>query len=213
MAHQPPLSEKREAQLIDLARAGDRGAMGELLTAYHRQVYHVCLRMVSHAEDAADLTQDTLLKAAKNLDSFRGGSRFRTWLFRIAMNQSISHLRKRKVRMTVSLDQPVESDGGLEGTQAGQLRSMIAEDREPGPDQSVETNEQIAIVLAAVDRLDESLKAVILLRDLQDMDYQQIADVLNIPVGTVKSRLFQARLALRAELAQREGKTRKSSNG
>jgi RNA polymerase sigma-70 factor (ECF subfamily) len=198
MVHQPPLSPKRERQLMDQVQRGDRGALGELLNAYSRQVYHVCLRMVSNSSDAADLTQDVLLKAIQHVDSFEGKSKFSTWLFRIAMNLSISHLRKRKVRRAVSLESSTNDDGHAGAPdQAFSLKAMIAEEREPGPHQSVETNEQIERVLAAVDCLDENLRSVILLRDLQDMDYQQMAEVLGVPVGTVKSRLFRARLALR----------------
>jgi len=205
MTHQPPLSRKRERQLIEQVRRGDRGALGELLGAYHRKVYHLCLRMVSNESDAADLTQEVLLKAVQHVDSFHERSRFGTWLYRIAMNLSISHLRKRKVRQAASLDaetaNPGEGGSFDPGDQATTLKSLIAEHREPKPDQSVETSEQIACVLAGVDRLDESLRAVILLRDLQEMDYAQIAEVLSVPIGTVKSRLFRARLALRQELA------------
>ncbi len=209
MAHQPPLSQKRERQLIEQVRRGDRGALGELLGAYHRKVYHLCLRMVSNPSDAADLTQEVLLKAIQHVDSFHERSRFGTWLYRIAMNLSISHLRKRKVRQAASLDACVagaaDGQAANPGDQATTLKSLIADDSEPSPDQSVETSEQVARVLAGVDRLDESLRAVILLRDLQEMDYAQIAEVLSVPIGTVKSRLFRARLALRQEMAAMGG--------
>jgi RNA polymerase sigma-70 factor (ECF subfamily) len=199
MAHHPPLSPKREKQLISQARRGDRGALGELLGAYHRQIYHVCLRMVSHPEDAADVAQDTLAKAIEHIDSFEGKSKLSTWLFRIAMNLSISHLRKRKVRRAASLE--TAGDNGFDD-QASSLKSMMIDEREPGPDHRVETDEQVDRLHEAIGGLDEDLRAVILLRDLQDMDYQQIAEVMGIPVGTVKSRLFRARLALRQKLSK-----------
>lgn len=202
MAHHPPLSEKREKQLLEQIGRGDRGALGELLTAHHRQIYHLCLRMVSQRDDAAELTQDVLVKATQHIDSFKQGSRFGTWLYRIAMNLSISHLRKRKLRQAASMEAPMGGDDGLADGQAHSLRTFMRDDREPGPDQRVETSEQISLVLSAVERLDDGLKSVILLRDLQEMDYQQIAEVLGVPVGTVKSRLFRARLALRQEVAR-----------
>jgi RNA polymerase sigma-70 factor (ECF subfamily) len=202
MTPNTPLSAKRERQLIEQVRGGDRGALGELLGAHHRQVYHVCLRMVSNASDAAELAQDVLLKAVQHIDAFKANSRFGTWLVRIAMNLSISHLRKRKVRQAASLDAAV---GGAEADGPEQnLGRTIADRREPAAFDRVEHNEQIDRVLAAMGRLDEGLKSVILLRDLQEMDYHEIAEVLGVPLGTVKSRLFRARLALRQELAKAE---------
>ncbi len=200
MVHQPPLNPKRESQLIDQVRVGNRGALGELLGAYHKQVYQQCLRMVSNPSDAAELAQDTLMKVIEHIDDFRGQSKFRTWLFRIAMNVSISHLRKRKVRRAASLD------GGESGgeDQAAALKMMIADEREPEPSLGVENRERVDRLMAAIDRLDVPLRSVILLRDMQEMDYEQIADVLGVPLGTVKSRLFRARLALRQAMVELE---------
>lgn len=199
MAKNHPLSPERERQLVGQVRQGSRGALGELLGAYHRPVYHQCLRMLGNAEDAADVAQDALLKAATHVDSFKGDSRFGTWLYRIVMNLSISHLRKRKVRQAVSLD--MEMAGGQD--QASSLKGMIEQRREPTPESRVETQEQVGQVMAALQQLDVTLRSVILLRDLQDMDYQEIADVVGVPIGTVKSRLFRARVALRQALAGR----------
>jgi len=207
MAHRQPLSPKRETQLIAQVRRGDRGALGELLGAYHRQVYHVCLRMVSHPEDAADVTQDALAKAIEHIDSFKGDSKLSTWLFRIAMNLSISHLRKRKVRKAASLETAGQQGDDGYDDQATSLKSMMIDGREPAPDHRVETDEQVERLHEAIGELDEDLRAAILLRDLQDMDYQQIAEVMGIPVGTVKSRLFRARLALRQKLNKAAGQT------
>lgn len=208
MPHHPILSPERERQLVTLIQRGDRGALGELLGAYHKRVYHVCLRMVRQREDAEDLAQEVLMRAVKHIDSFRGGSRFSTWLFRIAMNLSISHLRKMKLRKAGSLESTV---GGED--QAAPLKSMIADDREPGPGYRVETDEQIERLGRAIGQLDPSLRSVILLRDLQDMDYQQMAEVLSVPLGTIKSRLFRARLALRQALEADEiAPPRKASN-
>lgn len=195
MASHPPISPERERQLLRQIQQGDRGALGELLGAYHKRVYHVCLRMVSHTDDAADLAQESLLRAVKHIDTFRHGSRFSTWLLRIAMNLSISHLRKGRGRKTVSLEHAVGYDDTSD--QAQQLKQMIAQDREPPASASVEMQEQVRRMLAALDGLETPLRSVIILRDLQGMDYQQIAEALGVPVGTVKSRLFRARLALR----------------
>lgn len=195
MPRNPLLSPERERQLVDLIQRGDRGALGELLGVYHKRVYHVCLRMVGNTEDAADLTQEALMRAVKHVDGFRGGSSFATWLLRIAMNLALSHLRRGKLRHAVSLDQDYGS-----GDQAAPLKNLIASNREPSASQSVEKQEQISLLTAALEHLELPLRSIILLRDLQGMDYQQIAEVLSVPVGTVKSRLFRARLALRRAL-------------
>jgi RNA polymerase sigma-70 factor (ECF subfamily) len=197
MVHHPPLSPKRERQLIDQVQRGDRGAMGELLGAYHKQVYHLCLRMVGRETDAADLAQDVLLKAVQHIDGFKGKARFGTWLYRIAMNLSISQLRRNKVRSAVSLDQPM---GGGDGTEPQERSALLADEREPGPMQSVQQKEQLDALAEALERMDDEMRAIILLRDIQDMDYQQISEVMGVPLGTVKSRLFRARLALRQEM-------------
>lgn len=192
MAQNPLLSPERERQLVRAVQDGDRGALGELLSAYQKRVYHVCLRMVSHREDAAELTQEALLRAVQHIDNYQRTSSFSTWLIRIAMNLSISHLRKRKVRNAASLDGAPEGED-----QAAALKTGIASEREPKPEQSVQTREHVQLLEAALASLDPALRGVIVLRDLQEMDYKQIAEVLAVPVGTVKSRLFRGRLALR----------------
>jgi RNA polymerase sigma-70 factor (ECF subfamily) len=208
MAKHHRLSPQREKQLVDQVRRGNRGALGELLGAYHRSVYHQCLRMLGNTEDAADVAQDAMMKAVQHIDSFRGNSRFGTWLYRIVMNLSISHLRRRKVRQATSLETPVAGED-----QASELKSMLTQQREPDPDQRVETDEQVDQVMAALEQLDAPLRSVILLRDLQEMDYTQIAEVVGVPVGTVKSRLFRARVALRQALAQQGENRQRISDG
>lgn len=196
------MSAKRERQLLDQLRQGDRGALGELLSAHQKQVYHVCLRMVSNPDDAAELTQDVLLRAIEHVDDFRAGSKFSTWMVRIAMNLSISHLRRRKVRRATSIDAEAGGNSDADGgDQARQLKEMIADGREPQPHERVEQDEQVDRLLAGVDRLDESLKSVLVLRDFEQMDYKQMAEVLGVPVGTVKSRLFRARVSLRMAMS------------
>lgn len=124
------------------------------------------------------------------------------------MNLSISHLRRRKVRQATSLETPVAGED-----QASELKSMLTQQREPDPDQRVETDEQVERVMAALEQLDAPLRSVILLRDLQEMDYTQIAEVVGVPVGTVKSRLFRARVALRQALAQQGDNRQRISDG
>ncbi|MEM8737505.1 MAG: sigma-70 family RNA polymerase sigma factor [Planctomycetota bacterium] len=181
-----------ESELVERARRGDPGALAELLRSQESRVYHVCLRMVSHADDAAELAQDTLVKMMEHLAEFRGDAKLSTWATRIAMNLSISHLRKRKPRRTASLSQPNRSG------QAAYGESIPG--REPTPESCVEQKEMLDELQFAIAQLDDDQRAVLVLRDLEQLDYQTIADTLDLPVGTVKSRLFRARLSLREKL-------------
>jgi RNA polymerase sigma-70 factor (ECF subfamily) len=185
----------RELQLIEAYRGGgpaSHKAMTELLAGYQRRIYSVCFRMVRRPEDAADLTQDVLLKLIENLSSYDGRSKLSTWVIRVAMNASLSHLRRQKTRETESLDAGRTRSPGT--TASG---SRMPAPREPSPLQGVELQQQRTLALQALDRLDADTKAILVLRDLQDMDYQQLAEVLDVPLGTVKSRLFRARAAFR----------------
>lgn len=186
-----------EQALIDRVQRGDRAALGELLHAHQRRLYNVCYRMVSHADDAAELTQDVMVKVVEKIGDFRGDARLTTWMTRIAMNASISHLRKRKLRHTVSLSL-TPAPGKTGDTSGGpSLADRLPETREPGPDQSVQQGEMLDQLQAAIAGLEDDQRAVLVLRDIEDLDYHQIARTLDLPVGTVKSRLFRARLALR----------------
>lgn len=188
-----------EQALLAKARKGDQHALGELLGAYQDRLYNVCLRMVSHPDDAAEVCQDVLLKVVQGIGRFRGESGLATWMTRIAMNQSISHLRKRRIRRMVSLDQPSQTDPAQDD-QASALRHQLADAREPGPDQRVQEMEMMQRLQEALANLDDDFRAVLVLRDIEQLDYAQISQTLDIPVGTVKSRLFRARLALRQEI-------------
>lgn len=188
-----------EQALLAKARKGDQHALGSLLVAYQDRLYSVCLRMVSHPDDAAEVCQDVLLKVVQGIGRFRGESGLATWMTRIAMNQSISHLRKRRIRRTVSLDQPSRSDPAGDD-QASSLRHQLADSREPGPDQCVQDSEMLERLQQAIANLDDDFRAVLVLRDIEQLDYATIGQTLDIPVGTVKSRLFRARLALRQEV-------------
>ena len=184
-----------DATLATLARDGDRSAVATLLERHERRLYHVVLGMLRHRDDAADVTQDALVKVVQNLDGFRGDAQVTTWMTRIAMNQAISFLRKQKRRPTTSLD--AERNGHSGEGQAYTLRHQLEQQREPSPSHGVEQQEQEDRLRDAIAALDEPFRAVLVLRDLDQMDYQQIAEALDLPLGTVKSRLFRARLMLR----------------
>lgn len=192
-----------EQALIERTRQGDQAALGQLLQAHQGRLYNVCLRLVGNPDDAAEVTQDALVKIIEHIQDFRSDAKIGTWMTRILMNQAISFLRKRKLRKTISLDMP-DNGRSRSGDQARALRDDLADPREPDPLLNVQRNEQLALLRAAIAQLDEPFRLVLVLRDIDEMDYQQIADVLDLPVGTVKSRLFRARLALRTLLRQED---------
>lgn len=191
------MAEPSDLQLMEQVRAGDRAALGQLLEKHQGRLYNIALRMVSQRDDAAEVTQDAMLKIVQHIDSYRSEAQITTWMTRIVMNQAITLLRRRRLRDHASLD---SVRPGSEGDQAASLRQVLEDSREPGPEQRVEQGEMMDRMLAAIDRLDTDFRAVLILRDLEEMDYQQISQTLDIKVGTVKSRLFRARLALRQEM-------------
>jgi RNA polymerase sigma-70 factor (ECF subfamily) len=185
------LTPLRELQLIEAYQEGRPEAIEELLRAYQRRVYAVCYRMIRSADEAADLTQDALIKIMEGLHSYDGRAALSTWVIRVTMNCCLSHLRKERLRRHGSLDEP---SGSAEEPWSARLPA----EGELSAARHVEQAEMRAALLRAMQELDPDMRAILVLRDLQDLDYQQIGEVLGIPIGTVKSRLFRARLALRA---------------
>lgn len=188
------------------SRADSQAALAELLQAHEERIFATCLRMVRDPETARDLTQDAMVKVIQGLDSFDNRARFSTWLTRVAMNVCISYMRKRKLRRHASLDAPMASGGGGAGASEGgrTFSDALEAAPEPSGQERVETREDRDMLLAALDTLDPDHRAVLVLRDGQDLDYQQIGEVLGVPIGTVKSRLFRARAALREAIEQRQ---------
>jgi len=195
-----------DVAMIHRAQAGDRAAYGELAALYQERLYNAVLRLVGDREEALELTQETFTRGLMKLDSFRGDASPYTWLFRIAVNLAISQLRKVQRTRTFSLDRPggrMSAGRGRQNEDASQASSLIdrvAQDRNESPPQKIERRERDQMVLQALGRLDAEYRAVLVMRDIEGFDYQQMADVLALPLGTLKSRLFRARLALREEL-------------
>ncbi len=190
-AEMPKLTRLREMQLVDAHRAGEPEAIGKLLRAYQRRIYAVCYRMLRNADEAADLTQDSLVKVIEGIDSYDGRAALSTWVIRVTMNCCLSHLRKQKIRRHRSLDSPVGPDDQP-------AAAILQGSEEPSSLERVEQAEARSVLLGCLGDLDPEMRSVIVLRDMQDLDYQQIGEVLQVPIGTVKSRLFRARAALRA---------------
>jgi RNA polymerase sigma-70 factor (ECF subfamily) len=184
--------------LLIKAQKGDRGAYGQIILLYQDRLYNAVQRMVGDREEARELTQEAFARGLSKLESFRGDASPYTWLFRIAVNLAISQLRKVQRVRVFSLDRP---PGGRnhDASQAASLLDRMASDDEQPP-QKAERRERDEAVLAALGRLDSEYRAVLVMRDIEGFDYQQMADVLGLPLGTLKSRLFRARLALRDEL-------------
>jgi len=182
--------------LIDRCRKGDMQAFGLLVAKYQDRLFNMVYRMCGRRADAEELAQEAFLKALQNLPKFRGQSRFYTWLFRIAANLTISH-RRRAGR--VAFHSMTQSDD-FDGTQAEGLTASIAERRAPSPEAVAMSAEAADRVTQALDELDDEFRLVVILRDIEDMDYTEVAEVVGVPVGTVKSRLHRARCMLREKL-------------
>jgi RNA polymerase sigma-70 factor (ECF subfamily) len=177
--------------LIDRALAGQSAAYGELVFRYQDRLRASLQRLTGSAEEAEDVAQEAFVQAYLKLSSFQRSSRFYTWIYRIAFNQAISKSRKRRPRVSLSV---VQEAGGVE---------PIAETS--GPTEPALQVERAELLHAAIAELEEDHRQVIVLREFEDMDYQQIAEVIDAPIGTVRSRLFRARAQLRDRLAAQLG--------
>ena len=186
------------AALVRRCVLGDAAAWEEIVRQYHRRIYNICYRFAGSSDEAEDLTQDVFIKMYKTLNTYdleRGA--FMTWVTTITRNLLVDHFRKSKYdRVTDSLDTPIS-----EHEDAMPLSDRI-EDKAPAPDARVQSREASESVHHALQKLSPELREAVILRDLQDMDYKEIATVLKVPEGTVKSRINRGRAEL-ARLLQR----------
>ncbi|HYL13563.1 MAG TPA: sigma-70 family RNA polymerase sigma factor [Terriglobales bacterium] len=186
------------AALLRRCMAGDAAAWEEIVQRYHRRIYNICYRFAGSTDDAQDLTQDVFIKMYKTLDTYDvGRGAFMTWVTTITRNLLVDHFRKSKHdRVTDSLDAaPSEHEDAMP------LSDRI-QDKSLPPDARVQTREAGEAVHLALQKLSPELREAVILRDLQDMDYKEIATVLRVPEGTVKSRINRGRAEL-ARLLQR----------
>ena len=186
------------AALIRRAIAGDAAAWEDIVQRYHRRIYNLCYRFAGSGDDAQDLTQEVFIKMYRTLNTYDvDRAAFMTWVTTITRNLLVDHFRKTKHdRMTDSLDAPVS-----EHEDAMVLSDRI-EDNSLPPDVRVQSRETKESVHQALQKLSPELREAVILRDLQDMDYREIATVLRVPEGTVKSRINRGRAEL-ARLLQR----------
>jgi RNA polymerase sigma-70 factor (ECF subfamily) len=184
--------------LVRRCVGGDTAAWEEIVQRYHRRIYNVCYRFAGDADNAQDLTQEVFIKMYRTLNTYDSGKgAFMTWVTTITRNLLVDHFRKTKGdRITDSLDGPVS-----EHEDAQPLSEQIA-DRAAPPDAAVQSLETKQMVHQALQKLSPELREAVILRDLQDMDYKEIAGVLRVPEGTVKSRINRGRAEL-ARLLQR----------
>lgn len=183
-----------ETTLIDRARSGDAGAAAEIVERYQGKIYALCTRVLGDSEAAADITQETLIKVLTGLERFDGRSALGTWIHRIAANACYTRIRSDRVRRRAHAPWPEHG----EPTEPRGVQH---------PGQVQEAEERGRLVSAALATLQPDHRVALVLRDVQGLEYDQIAEVLGVPTGTVKSRLFRARAAMReaiehAELAQ-----------
>ena len=186
-----------DAALIERCRNGDMQAFGSLVAKYQDRIFNMVFRMCGRRADAEELAQEAFLKALENIGQFRSQSRFYTWLFRIAANLTISH-RRRGGRIRF---QPLGGPEDFSGTQAASLAATAAVRHNPGPEAAAVAAETSHRVSSALEELEDEQRLIVILRDMEDMDYAQIAEVIGVPAGTVKSRLHRARCILREKLA------------
>ena len=185
------MTREQEVQIVQRVLQGDVNAFEKLVLEYEKSVYAITQRMTGNAEDAADMTQETFIKAYNSLSSFRGDSKFSVWLYRIATNVCLDFLRSRSRKPTVSLS--VEDDDGEE------VELDIA-DESQSPERLLERGLTRDAVRRGLDELSPEYRQILLLREIQGLSYEEIADVLTLEVGTVKSRIFRARKRLCAFL-------------
>lgn len=183
-----------EGDLVERAQSGDMEAFAELVRRYERRIYRMARQITQNDEDAEDVLQESFLKAFQHLDSFQGQSKFYTWVTRIAVNESLMKLRKRKSDRTVSLDENIETD------EEPIVREIAVWDDTPESKYSQEELRQI--LDKAIESLKPIFRTVFVLRDVEELSTEETAEVLGLSVAAVKSRLLRARLQLRERLTR-----------
>ena len=186
------MTDLKERDLIRRAKQGDMLAFEELILKHEKIVYNLALRMMNHGEDAKDISQEVFLKAYRSLSNFDERSAFSTWLYRITHNTCIDEMRKRKGKQSFSLEEELEHE-------EGSMQRQIA-DEGYTPEESLLRAEQRNEILQALDNLSEEHKAAIVLRDVKGLSYEEIAEILEVTLGTVKSRISRGRNQLKNEI-------------
>jgi RNA polymerase sigma-70 factor (ECF subfamily) len=183
-----------DLELVARVKTGDLAAFEKLMRQYERQIFRISLQITQNREDAEDIVQDTFFKAFQKIDQFQGNSKFYTWLVRIAVNESLMRLRKRKAQKTVSMDEEIQTD-------EGSIPRDFA-DWMPNPEQNYNQAELAEILRRTIQGLPPGFRTVFVLRDIDGLSTEETAQALKLSVPAVKSRLLRARLQLRERLSR-----------
>ncbi len=190
-------SREADRELLEAVLEGDNTAYRGLVEKYQGRVYSMVYGMVRNREDARDITQEAFVKAYRNLAGFRLEASFYTWLYRIAMNLAIDYTRKRKRREIAGFDEQIaakDQDGGISELHHGD-----------SPRKALERKQLLGRIMDAMQKLSDDQRQVILLREVEGLSYREISEVMEIPEGTVMSRLFYARKKLQKLLSDERG--------
>jgi RNA polymerase sigma-70 factor (ECF subfamily) len=179
---------ENEILLIKRSQKGDINSFEELIKEYKKIAYNIALKMLKNKEDAEDVSQEALIKVYKSINRFNMDSSFKTWLYRIVVNTCLDHVRKNKEN-PISIDQPIRS--------GHDEFYMDVEDNRPTPQEVLETKLTQKMVMDAVNELEDDFKSIIILRDINDLSYEEISEVLECNIGTVKSRISRGRQKLK----------------
>src|SRR5512135_1921450 len=190
--HKETEAPSEETVLVEAARSGDMAAFEALVRRYDRNVFRIAQHITQNREDAEDVVQDAFLKAYQNLGQFQGQSKFYTWLVRIAVNEALMRLRRRRPERMVSLDEDVK-------TEDDSLPREVA-DWSPNPEQQYTQSELHDILTKTIQGLPSSFRTVFVLRDVEGLSTEETAEALDLSIPAVKSRLLRARLQLRERL-------------
>ena len=186
-----------DAELVARVQAGDRDAFRELFEKYHRRAFAVALGVVKNKQDAMDVVQDAFIKVHHHIQNFQASSSFYTWLYRIVMNLSIDHIRRVSRKKGVDYDDTISREGHVAGD--GALLPSISDSN---PAKTVLRRELSDAIRSALDTLPEYHREVILLREVEGLSYEEMAEVLDVPKGTIMSRLFHARRKMQEQLSE-----------
>ncbi|MBN2406281.1 MAG: sigma-70 family RNA polymerase sigma factor [Elusimicrobia bacterium] len=181
--------------LVEKARKGDKEAFTKIVERYEKKIYNLAFRISGNAEDASDILQETFMQLLKKIDTFKGESKFSTWLYRIATNTALMKKRKDKKRPSVSIDKPLLTSRGSEITR--QLKDDWAEN----PIDIVENKELKKVLNKAIDSMHPEYRIPLILRDINGLSNEEVSNILDVSVAAVKSRVHRARLYLRSELS------------
>ncbi len=191
----PPLSGLSDPAVVEMARKGSEAAYRELLTRYERPVFSLVFRMVRDRETAEDLAQETFIKVLNNLDRYSPEFKFSSWLFKIANNLTIDHLRRRRVD-TIS----IEGAPDAVTAESARATSIAVVSGNESPLEELESRELGTAIERAIGKLRPEYRACIMLRHVEDKSYEEIAEIVKLPLGTVKTYIHRARHELRTAL-------------